>query len=88
AGAPPPPAFDKPQITINFTTSPDDKAAHKLTVGGSAGEGMWYAKVDGRDGIFIMNNPDFNALRLPLAETAAPSPSASPLVSPTPVAKP
>ncbi|MGZ4966565.1 MAG: DUF4340 domain-containing protein, partial [Chthoniobacterales bacterium] len=87
-GAPPPQAFDKPQITINFTTSPDDKAAHKLTVGGSAGEGMWYAKVDGRDGIFIMNNPDFNALRLPLAEAAAPSPSASPSVSPTPAAKP
>lgn len=76
----PPQAFDQPQITIAFTTSADDKAAHKLIVGGPAGEGMWYARVEGRDGIFVLSNPDFNALRLPL--TAAPSPTATP--SPTP----
>jgi hypothetical protein len=70
-GPTPPQAFDKVQITVNFTTSPDDKDAHKLIVGGPAGEGMWYARVEGRDGIFIMNNPDFNALRLPLADAAA-----------------
>ena len=80
-GPPPAQAFDKIQLTINFTTSPDDKNAHKLIVGGPAGDGMWYAKVDGREGIFVMNNPDFNALRLPLAETA---PSPSPTVSPSP----
>ena len=68
-GEAPSQAFEKAQITINFTTSPDDKTAHKLIVGGPAGAGMWYARVEGRDGIFIINNPDFNALRLPLAET-------------------
>jgi hypothetical protein len=87
-GAPAPQAFEKPQVVINFTTSVDDKTAHKLTVGGPAGEGMWYAKVDGRDGVFVMNNPDFNALRLSLADTAAPSPTTSPSASPTPAAKP
>ena len=65
-GATPPQAFDKAQITVSFTTSPDDKASHKLIVGGPAGEGMWYGRVEGRAGIFILSNPDFNALRLPL----------------------
>lgn len=66
-GPMPPQAFDQQQIAITFTTSADDKAVHKLIVGGPAGEGMWYARVEGRDGIFILSNPDFNALRLPLA---------------------
>ena len=78
-GAPPPQAFDQQQIAITFTTSPDDKATHKLIVGGPSGEGMWYARVEGREGIFILSNPDFNALRLPLApETAPPTPAAAP----------
>ncbi|MDQ6913239.1 MAG: DUF4340 domain-containing protein [Verrucomicrobiota bacterium] len=83
-GPPPPQAFEKPQVTISFTTSPDDKTTHKLTVGGAAGEGMWFAKVDGRDGVFVMNNPDFNALRLSVAESATPSPSPAPSPAATP----
>ncbi|MEP6699037.1 MAG: DUF4340 domain-containing protein [Verrucomicrobiota bacterium] len=66
--------FDKPQIAITFVTSPDEKSVHKLLVGGSAGNGMWFARTDEREGTFIMSNPDFNALRLPLAATLAPSP--------------
>ncbi len=66
----PPTAFEKPQIVVNFTTSVDDKAVHKLTVGGPVGDGMWYARVDGRDGVFALSNPDFNALRLPLMPDA------------------
>lgn len=79
-GPMPPQAFDQQQVAITFTTSPDDKAIHKLIVGGPAGNGMWYARVEGRDGIFVLNNPDFNAFRLPLApEVPAPaSPSSSP----------
>ena len=74
----PPQAFDKQQIMIMFTTSQDDTATHKLMVGGSAGDGMWYARVDGRDGVFILNNPDFNALRLPLGPETPAAPAASP----------
>jgi hypothetical protein len=89
-------AFDKPQLTITFTTSPDDKAVHKLTVGGPAGGGMWFARIDEREGTFVMSNPDFNALRLPLVAlpppiTPIPSPApnatgtpAPPAVSPSP----
>jgi len=63
--------FEKPQTTITFTTSPDDKSVHKLVVGSPAGNGMWFARTDEREGTFVLNNPDFNALRLPLADTLA-----------------
>jgi len=84
---PPPQAFDQAQVTITFTTSPEDKNAHKLLVGGPAGEGMWFGRVEGRDGVFVLSNPDFNALRLPLADTTA-TPSPSSLQSPAPTTSP
>ena len=80
-------AFEKPQATITFTTSPDDKKTHKLVVGGSAGEGMWFARTDEREGTFVLSNPDLNALRLPLAATpppATPAAAGTPAPSPTP----
>lgn len=67
--------LDKPQITITFTTSPDDKNVHKLMIGASAGEGMWFARTEEREGTFVISNPDFNALRLPLVALPAPSPA-------------
>ena len=82
--ATPPQAFDQTQITIAFTTTADDKTTHKLVVGGPAGGGMWFGRVEGREGVFVLNNPDFNALRLPLDEPAAPAPSATPAASATP----
>jgi hypothetical protein len=78
--------FDKPQITIAFTTSPDDKAAHKLVVGSSAGEGMWFARTDEREGTFVMSNPDLNAFKLPLVAMPSPSPAASPSAISSPAA--
>jgi hypothetical protein len=84
--------LDKPQVTITFNTSADDKATHKLVVGGPAGEGMWFAKTDEREGTFVIGNPDLNALKLPLVAAPAPSPSPStgasasgtPAISPSP----
>jgi hypothetical protein len=80
--------FDKPQVTITFTTSPDDKNVHKLVVGASAGEGMWFARTDEREGTFVMNNPDLNALKLPLVAMPSPSPAATMSASPTVSASP
>ncbi|MEY2509062.1 MAG: hypothetical protein QOH01_3391 [Verrucomicrobiota bacterium] len=80
--------LDKPQVTIAFTTSADDKSAHKLSVGASAGEGMWFARTDEREGTFVLNNPDFNAFKLPLVATPSPSPAASPSASPSPPPSP
>jgi hypothetical protein len=76
-------AFEKPQLVITFTTLPDDKASHKLTVGGAAPDGMWFARVDEREGTFVISNPDLNALRLPLVKPVEPSPAVSASVTPS-----
>jgi len=80
-GSAPPHAFDQPQVTLTFTTSPDDKDSHKLIIGGAAGDGMWLARTEEREGIFTLSTPDLTALKLPLIAQPAPSPTAS--VSPT-----
>ena len=76
--------LDKPQLTIVFTTSPDDKSVHKLVVGASTGDGMWFGRTDEREGTFVMSNPDLAALKLPLVATPSPSPAATPTVSASP----
>jgi hypothetical protein len=79
----PPHAFDKPQLVITFTTSPDDKAVHKFTAGAAAPDNMWFAKVDEREGTFVLSGSDFNALRLQLVSqpTPTPTPTAPPNVT-------
>ena len=67
--------FEKPQVVLTFTTSPDDKASHKLTIGNRTDDAMWYAKIDEREGTFVISNPDLTALKLPLAKAAAASPA-------------
>lgn len=81
-GGTPAQAFEKVQGTITFSASPEGEKLHKLVIGGPAGEGMWYGRVDGRDGVFVLSNPDFNALRLPLTDLPAASPAISPAVAP------
>ena len=81
----PPKAFDKPQVVVSFTTSPDDKTVHKLTVGQADDQGLWPAKVDGREGVFALKTPDMNVLREDLRQPSpTPTPSASPAGSPAP----
>jgi hypothetical protein len=77
---------NKPQMTITFTTSPDDKSVHKLVIGASAGEGMWFARTDEREGTFVISSPDFNAFKLPLVATPSPRPPGSPSGTPSPAA--
>ncbi len=80
--------FDKPQLAISFTTSPDDKISHRLFVGSAAGDGTWFAHVDEREGTFVINDSDFNGLRLPLAIAPGnpPAPAAGANASPVPSA--
>ena len=86
-------AFGKPQCVITFTTSPDDKAQHKLTIGASSPDGTAMAQTDEHEGTFAISSPDLRALRADLVQsTTAPSPTASvspsvgtsPAVMPTP----
>ncbi|HEY4272621.1 MAG TPA: DUF4340 domain-containing protein [Candidatus Udaeobacter sp.] len=78
--------FDKPQLVLAFTTSPDNKTAHKLIVGAQNNDGTLCARVDGRDGTFSISGSDFNNLKLPLEmpASASPSPTAAVTVSPAP----
>ena len=71
--------FDKPQFVITFTTSPDDKAIHKLTIGGTAPNGGWFAKVDEHQGTFTISPAELDTFKLSL--TAQPSPTPSPAAS-------
>ena len=66
--------LEKPQLTLAFTTSPDNKASHRLIIGAPANDGTWCAHVDGREGTFVITNSVLNSLRLPLV--AQPSPNA------------
>jgi hypothetical protein len=74
--------FEKPQLTLAFTTSPDNKASHKLIIGALAGDGTGYAHVDGHEGTFVISNSDLNSLRLPLMAQPLPMPSQTPSVTP------
>jgi Domain of unknown function (DUF4340) len=79
--------FDKPQLAITFTTSPDDKVSHKLLVGGAADNGTWFARTEEREGTFTIRDADLNALKLPLMAAAAASPSPSPKEIASPAAQ-
>jgi len=82
-------AFARPQLIVTFTTSSDDKTVHKLLVGSPAADNMPLARTDEREGTFVINNPDLNALRLPLVQTPPASPAAStPPASPLPSISP
>ena len=78
--------FEKPQLVVAFTTSPDNKMSHKLTVGSQNNDGTWCASLEGREGTFAIRNPDLNTLKLPLAGQAARSPS--PITTPIPSVTP
>ena len=71
--------FEKPQVVVIFTTSPDNKGSHKLAIGGGTGDGAWCARVDGREGTFAISSTDLTALKLLLVRqtTASPSPTPS-----------
>src|SRR5438876_2680109 len=71
-------AFDKPRLVVTFTTSPDDKTTHTLTIGAPTLDGMSFAKADEREGTFALNNPELIVLKLPLVGQESPSPSPSP----------
>jgi hypothetical protein len=85
--------FAKPQLVITFTTSSDDKAQHKLTVGASSPDGTAMARTDEHEGTFAISSPNLNTLRadlvlpvtpLPAAASASPSAATSPIAAPTP----
>jgi len=86
----PPATFDKPELVLSFTTSPDDKAQYKLRIAGLSPDGTSLARTDEHEGIFVISNSDLKALRAALVQPPSPSPaaSASPSVATSPVTAP
>src|SRR5450432_3156170 len=80
--------FEKPQLVLTFTTSADNKASHQLTISDPTEDGMWYAKIDEREGTFVISNPDLTGLRLPLARPAAASPAPNGSPAPSAISSP
>jgi len=74
--------LEKPQLTLAFTTSPDNKASHRLIIGAPANDGTWCAHVDGREGTFVITDSVLNSLRLPLVAQSLPMPSPTPAGTP------
>jgi hypothetical protein len=73
--------FEKPLLTLVFTTSPDNKASHKFIIGAPTSDGRWCAHLDGREGTFVISDSDLNSLRLPLVAQPLPTPSPTPSVA-------
>jgi hypothetical protein len=74
--------FEKPQLVLVFTTSPDNKAWHKLIIGAPVNDGTWCAHADGHKGTFVISNSDLNTLKLPLVAQPSSTPSSTPSVTP------
>ncbi len=82
--------FEQSPLALTFSIKGDPKTVHKLLIGGPTENRMWFARIDGQEGTFVLSNPDLNALKLPLTKaTATPPPAASePSPSVAPVAAP
>jgi len=76
--------LDKPQFTISFRHGPDKKDSATVKLGAKTSDGMWDAAVDNRPGTFMISNPDYDALTLPLVQKPTPSPTATLSPSTTP----
>ncbi|PYL26022.1 MAG: hypothetical protein DMF44_01040 [Verrucomicrobia bacterium] len=75
--------FDKPQLVLSFTTSPDNKPSHKLTIGAQNNDNTVCARVDERDATFAISASDFNNLKSSLEAQGTGSPSPAPTLSPS-----
>ncbi|MBV9127551.1 MAG: DUF4340 domain-containing protein, partial [Verrucomicrobia bacterium] len=82
-------AADTPEgvATITFQTDPKPPAnaaagGGKLFIGQRSPDGMWYARVEGKPGVFLLSEPDHATLLAPL--TSAPPPAATTTALPSP----
>ena len=80
----PPYGLDTPVETLTFATGGDPKGGGKLMLGTLSPEQMGYARVEGREGAFLISRPDFETLTASPVPTPAPTPTPAPVVPPTP----
>ena len=82
--------LDAPVETLTFSTSGEPKITGRLLLGKATPEGMHYAQADGKQGVFLLSQPDYEVLSGPLVPlpTPAPTPTAVPSPAATPAASP
>lgn len=80
--------LDTPSATFAFAGGADPKLAGRLELGAKTPEEMWYAKVDGKSGVFLVNRPDYETLTEPLTPLPTPTPTPIPTPTPQPTATP
>lgn len=85
--------LDAPVETLTFATSGDSKINGRLLLGKATPDSLHYAQADGKQGAFLINQPDYEVLTGPLvplpmpalAVAPAPAPAATPTPTPTPM---
>jgi hypothetical protein len=93
--------LDAAASALGFEMTGDPKSRRTLTLGALTPDHMAYAKVDGKDGAFLVSRPDYDTLlqpvvpvpppavpAAPVAVPAAPPAISAPTIAPTPVAAP
>ena len=75
--------LDKPQLTITFTSGAQREDSRTLKIGATAGNGIWFARVEGREGTFTISDADLKALQVSLVTPVTSSPSATPTATST-----
>ncbi len=79
--------LDTPVETLTFATSGDPKTTGRLVLGKATPELLHFAQVDGKQGAFLVSQPDYEVLTGPLVPVPTP-PAPAPAPAPTPVTTP
>jgi hypothetical protein len=80
--------LDDPALTLSFAIAADAKTRSTLRLGARDGEQMEYARVDGKDGVFLISRPDSDTLQQPLTPVPEPTPTPTPAATPSPAPSP
>ncbi len=77
--------LDEAGTSLSFEGTGDPKTRRTLVLGGLTPDQMGYARVDGKDGAFLVSRPDYDTLLQALVPLPAPTPAPSPAATPVPV---
>ncbi len=88
--------LDAPVATLAFATAGDPKTTGRLLLGKATPDKMHFAQADGKQGAFLISEPDYEVLTGPLipvptpppTPVPAPAPTATPVAPPVPAATP
>jgi hypothetical protein len=80
--------LDATATSLSFENAGDPKSRRTLVLGGVTPEQMGYARVDNKDGAFLISRPDYDTLLQPLVPVPTPTPAPAPVAPAAPVATP